>query len=223
MNGWLLALLITAGILGILILLRFGLRVVYAGGETEVYLCISRMRFRVYSSAEKKRQKAKKTQKKANKPSGGKPQEKEKNRRNLGDILDLLGSVSGVAARLMKHIRVEVLRGRIIVCGKDAASAAIAYGNMWAVVGTLHAVLDNLVTLKSFAVDVILDYEGDKTRTEGVLEIAFRNLYILAAIYGIVKALWKHRNVLQGGDGSPHKLTKKAVTDVVSGKDNTAQ
>ena len=42
-----------------------------------------------------------------------------------------------------------------------------------------HALLDNLVTVKSFAVDVLLDYEGDKTRAEGVFEIAFRNLFSL--------------------------------------------
>ena len=225
MNGWLLALLITAGILGILVMLRFGLRVVYMGGEVEVYFCISRIRFRIYASAEKKAKKQKKAKKKkrGGKPSGGKPQEKKKNKRSLGDILELVGSVSGVAARLLKRIRVEVLRGRIIVCGKDAAAAAIAYGNMWAAVGAAHALLDNLVTVKSFAVDVLLDYEGDKTRAEGVLEIAFRNLYVEAAIYGIVRALWGHKNVLQGSGGSPRKLTKRAAADAVSGKDQAAQ
>ena len=174
MNGWLLALLITAGILGILVMLRFGLRVVYMGGEVEVYFCISRIRFRIYASAEKKGEEAESKEKKARREAAG----KKKNKRSLGDILELVGSVSGVAARLLKRIRVEVLRGRIIVCGKDAAAAAIAYGNMWAAVGAAHALLDNLVTVKSFAVDVLLDYEGDKTRAEGVLEIAFRNLYV---------------------------------------------
>ncbi len=144
------------------------------GGEVEVYFCISRIRFRIYASAKKKRRRSRKKKKKR----GGKPQEKKKNKRSLGDILELVGSVSGVAARLLKRIRVEVLRGRIIVCRKDAAAAAIAYGNMWAAVGAAHALLDNLVTVKSFAVDVLLDYEGDKTRAEGVLEIAFRNLYV---------------------------------------------
>ena len=65
MNGWLLALLITAGILGILVMLRFGLRVVYMGGEVEVYFCISRIRFRIYASAEKKAKKQKKARREA--------------------------------------------------------------------------------------------------------------------------------------------------------------
>lgn len=217
MNGWLLALLITAAILGILVLLRFGLRVEYFSGETLVFFCIGRIRIKVYSSVEKKAKKQKKKNRK--KDAEKQPGEKKTGKKqfDLRDILSLVREGGGIAARLMKRIRVEELRGQLTVGGSDAASAAIAYGRLWAAVGAAHALLDNLVTVKSFDVDVLLDYGSGNIRAEGVLEIGFRNLYVVAAIYGIIKALWGHKNLFRGSGGSPHKLTKNVAADAVSG------
>lgn len=227
MNGWLLALLITAVILGILLLLRLGLRVEYFSGETRVLLCVNRLRIKLYSSAEKKakkqKQKKKSRTKTVGKASGGKKEKKKKDKTELLNILSLIREGGGVVARLIKRIRVEELQGVVTVCGADAASAAIAYGRLWAAVGAVHALLDNLVTVKDFQVNVLLDYEDKKTHAEGIVEIGFRNLYVLAAIYGIVKALWGYKNVFRGSGGSPRKLTKKAAADAVSGGDAAAE
>lgn len=222
MNGWLLALLITAAIVGILMLVRFALRVSYQKEDLRLYFCVSRLRFLVYSSAKKKaggkkpKKAKKKTDKKEKKDGGEAGKEKPKRKRSIGDILSLVAEAGGVVLRLVKRIRIEELRATVVAAGPDAAAAAITYGRIWAGVGTLHALLDNLVTLKRFDVDVGLDYESKKISAEGVLEIGFRNLYILAAIYGIVKALWGHRNLFIGTHGSPKKLAKKAAVDALS-------
>lgn len=217
MNGWLLTLLITAGILGILLLLRFGLRVEYREGEIQVYLCIGWIRVKVYSSIKKKLKNKKREQKP--KHPNPKKQEVEKPKRSFRDVLTLVHALSGIAARLLKRVRVEVLEGRITVCGTDAATAAIAYGRMWGVVGAAHALLDNLVTLRNFAVDVVLDYDGNKTQIEGAVEIRFCGLYILAAIYGMVKALKGSPELMRKSGGSPRKLAKEATVDAISQKD----
>ncbi len=81
MNGWLLALLITAGILGILLLLRFGLRVEYRNGEAQVYLCIGWIRCPVYSSVRKKDEET--VQKAEKKQRAGKAGEKDKSKKSL--------------------------------------------------------------------------------------------------------------------------------------------
>ncbi len=220
MNGWLLALLITAAILGILLLLRFGLRVAYSAEDLRIWLCISRLRIRIYSSAKKKALKEKKSKtnnakekKKKKKPEKQDSEKKVGKKRSLGEILALISEAGGILARLIRRIRVEELRGHIVAAGPDAAAAAIAYGRIWAAVGTLHALLDNLVTLRRFAVDVSLDYSAEKIRAEGTAEIGFRNLYILAAVLGLVRALWGHRNLLLESHGSPRKLIKNTATD----------
>ncbi len=221
MNGWLLALLITAGILGILLLLQFGLRVEYRKGETQVHLFIGWIRVKVYSSLKKKTDKQSKKQ--ISRQSHSQKRKKDKSKKSLHDLLSIASTLGRIVARLVKRIRVEVLEGCITVSGADAAAAAIAYGRMWAAVGSAHALLDNLVTLKDFSVDVALDYDGDKTHVEGVAEIRFRSIYILAAIYGVVKALKGNPKVIRKSGASPLKLTKEAAADAISQKKDAAQ
>lgn len=223
MNGWLLALLITAAILGILMLLRFGVRVEYFPEETRVFFCISRLRIRVYSSTQQKKKKKKKksSRKNGKKPSDGKEDgkkvKKEKKKPDLAAILSLVKDGGGVFLRLVKKIRVEELRAEVTVGGPDAAEAAIRYGRLWAAVGAVHALLDNLVTVKAFDVNVLLDFDERNIRAEGILELGFRNLYIMAAIYGVIRALWKHRDLFRASSGSPQKPEKNTGADDVSG------
>ena len=224
MNGWLLALLITAAILGILMLLRFGVRVEYFPDETRVFFCISRLRIRVYSSMQqknKKKKSKKSSRKNGKKPSDGKDDgkkaKKERKKPDLSAVLSLVKDGGGVFLRLVKKIRVEELRASVTVGGPDAAEAAIRYGRLWAAVGAVHALLDNLVTVKTFDVNVLLDFDERNIRTEGILELGFRNLYIMAAVYGAIRALWKHRDLFRGSGGSPQKTEKNTGAYAVSG------
>lgn len=67
-------------------------------------------------------------------------------------------------------------------------------------VGAVHALLERLVTVKAFDVGVELDYESSKIHAEGVLEVSFRILYILAALFGALKVLWRHRDLFRRAD-----------------------
>ena len=82
--------------------------------------------------------------------------------------------------------------------------------------------MDNILTLKRFDVQVYADFAGGKTRAEGVLEMSFRNLYILAAVCGFIRALFQNRKFFMGGGESAQKteknLAKTAAADVVSGE-----
>lgn len=182
MNGWLVALLITALILGILLLLRLGLRVEFAAEKTRFFLCVGCVRVPIHTGKKTKQQKEKNEKKRVENLSGEKKNAGKKKKPALRDMLDLIGEMGGVATRLIKRICIRELSGRITAGGTDAASAAIAYGRLWAVVGAVHALLERLVTVKAFDVGVELDYESSKIHAEGVLEVSFRILYILAAL-----------------------------------------
>ena len=208
MNGWLKALLIVAGILGILLLVRLGVRVSYRENVLRLWLCISPFRIPLYSSAGKK--KKKKPKKKKKKPQE-KPEEKKKKpkkKRSFREILTMAGEIGGILKRLMRRIRIERLEAEITAAGPDAARAAITYGRLWEAVGTLHALLDNLVTLKRWNVQVGLDYSAEKLRAEGTAEITFRNLYILAMLLGLIRVGWRHRKLIQGEE-VPQKESDK--------------
>ena len=219
MNGWILALLITAGLLGILLLLRLRLRAEYFSGEVQVWLCVARLRFSLYSSIERKTKK-----KEGRKKTGaGKVVQKETRKSNgpgfhARDLAGALGELGGVAARLLKRVRVEELRGRVTAGGADAAEVAITYGRLWAVVGAVHALLERFVLLKSFDVDVLMDFESDKTRVEGVTEIGFRCVYLLAAALSIGNILWKRgatrrereKTAAENGSGDSGKKVRQA-------------
>jgi len=238
MKGWVLGLLITAAILGILQWLRYGVRAEYAGGVLRVWLCISRLRIRVVDTSRKKKKDPEKEKKKAAKKAKKKEKKKQeaekaksepkkpKKKHSLGEILELVKSIGGVAGRLMRRIRVDELRGEITVGGDDAAKTAQMYGYLWSGVGTLHAFLDNILTLKRFDVQVYADFSGEKTRAEGVLEMSFRSLYITAAVCGFIRALIKNRSFFLGAGKSAHKkektLAKSAAADLAGGE-NTAE
>lgn len=218
MNGWLAALLITALILGILLLLRLGLRVELAAEKTRFFLCVGCVRIPIHTGKKTKQQKEKNEKKRIENLSGEKKNAGKKKKPALRDMLDLIGEMGGVATRLIKRICIRELSGRITAGGTDAASTAIAYGHLWAVVGAVHALLERLVTVKSFDVGVELDYESRKVYAEGVLEVSFRILYILAALFGALKVLWRHRDLFRENDGVSHKAEKHVVnTDLENG------
>jgi hypothetical protein len=202
-KGFVIAILITAAVLGILLTLRFGLRVQYRGGNYKIWFIINFIKICLYDSTRKKKKKAKKSKKKDEKKKSG-----EKPKRDWRELLSMIRSMGGVVGRLIRRIRVDVCRATVTVGGKDAASAATNYGRIWAAIGGLHALLDNTVTLKEYRVGAVLDYERESITAEGLVEISFRNLYILAAIYGFVMALREHKNVFRRTKGSPKKLVK---------------
>ena len=123
----------------------------------------------------------------------------------------------------MRRIRVDELRGEITVGGDDAAKVAQLYGYLWSGVGTLHAFLDRILTLKRFDVQVNADFSGEKTRAEGVLEMSFRSLYITAAVCGFICALIKNRKFFMNAGKKAHKtentLAKTAAADLTNGED----
>lgn len=211
MNGWLVALLITALILGILLLLRLGLRVEFAAEKTRFFLCVGCVRVPIHTGKKTKQQKEKNEKKRVENLSGEKKNAGKKKKPALRDMLDLIGEMGGVATRLIKRICIRELSGRITAGGTDAASAAIAYGRLCAVVGAVHALLERLVTVKAFDVGVELDYESGKIHAEGVLEVSFRILYILAALFGALKVLWRHRDLFRRADDASHKVGKRVV------------
>lgn len=215
MNGWLIALLITAGILGILLLVRLGVRAAYTDGVLRLWLCISPIRIPIYTGGKKKKKKKSNKKKKKKTESTAPKEKKPKKKRDIREILALAGEAGGIIGRLIRRIRIERLQAVITAAGRDAAAAAITYGQLWEAVGTLHALLDNLVTLKRFDVQVELDYSAEKIQAEGTAEITFRNLYILAMFVGLARSGWRHRSLILGDRKSKSK--KKSEDGAGSG------
>lgn len=93
MNGWLVALLITALILGILLLLRLGLRVEFAAEKTRFFLCVGCVRVPIHTGKKTKQQKEKNEKKRVENLSGEKKNAGKKKKPALRDMLDLIGEM----------------------------------------------------------------------------------------------------------------------------------
>lgn len=193
------ALLIIAAILGIILLLRFGVDAVYENDILTVRAQLNFIYIKVFSTAPKK--KKKKKPEKEKKPKKKKPKKDEekppkpkkpKKKMTLDQILELVGMLSKAVKRVLKGVRVDNLEAQITLAGDDPAKLAILYGELSAASGTVHSLLDNLINLKTYSVLFDTDFCGGKTKANGRVHITLTNFAILCAVFGLLFAFIKY-------------------------------
>ncbi len=114
----------------------------------------------LYPPKEKAPKKKKQTKKKPE------PQAAKKSKTDVKVLLpDLIPLAIQAAGRLRRKIVLRELTLHCTVGGKaDAAAGAIAYGRLWAAVGSAEAVLENAFTVKKQEMDVQMDFDAEKSR-----------------------------------------------------------
>ncbi len=195
MSGWLKTLLIITGILGIILLLRFGVDAVYENEVLTVRAQLNFIYFTVYSSAKKKKkkkEKKKKPEKPEEKPKEEAKPEKPKKKLKLDQIREIISMLSKAVKRVLKGVRVDDLIARVTLAGQEPDKLAILYGRLSAASGTIHVMLDNLINLKNYSVLFEPDFFGDKTKAEGRVPITLTNFAILCAVFGLAGAFIRY-------------------------------
>lgn len=135
---WVLALITLLLIL--LMLLPVGLKVRYDDAGTTVKVQIGWIRFSVFPRKPKQNQKKKRKKKELSQPT--RPPEKKESMHGIRDFQPFIRLALDFLGTLRQKIVVRSLTLHIWYGGKDAAEAAIHYGQAWAVLGVVMPLLD---------------------------------------------------------------------------------
>lgn len=192
---WVLALIVL--LLVLLMLLPVGLKVRYDDAETTVRVRIGWIRFLVFPRQPKQNQKKKHKKKELSQPA--QPPEKKKSMHGIRDFQPFIRLALDFLGALRQKIVVRSLTLHIWYGGKDAAEAAIHYGQAWAVLGVVMPLLDASVKIQARDVQAIYLEEANTLSLlfEAVLRLRLGQCLALALKYGLrglaVAVEWKRR------------------------------
>ena len=189
------ALWVIAGILLLLFLLMLlpvGLRVRYDDDGVRVKAQIGWIRFAVFP-------KPPKAKKRKQPPAQGQAQTEKKPMQGLRDFQPFLHLALELAEKIRQRLVVRALTLHVRYGGKDAAQAAIHYGQAWAALGVAMPLLDAALTIQARDVQAIYAVEANTLSVffQAVLRLRLGQCLALALQYGLrgiaVAVEWKRR------------------------------
>ena len=143
-------------------------------------------------AAAAKEKRARKAQKKA--------EQKDKPKKTLPEILDMLTLVrhlvSIVVKTFFKHLRIKVARLKIKVAMGDAANTAIAYGAITQSVNLLFPLLESVKNFdlpRASEIDISADFLGEKIEADVELSFSLRVWHLFDVAFGALGTLIKHK------------------------------
>lgn len=201
--GWLIAL----GVLLLLGALPMGVRVRYDADGPLVRLLAGPVKLTLYPR--KTAGKEKKTEKKrAPAPSANpvpKPEKKEKKAKggSWRDFIPLVKTALTFLGDFRKKLRINHLYCRLILAGDDPCDLAVHYGEGWAALGNLLAVLEKTFVIQKRDVELECDFQADETTITFRADVTIRlgRLLWLLLRYGLraLKQYLTLRKTRKGG------------------------
>ena len=151
-------------------------------------------------SEKKAAKKAEASKKKKIKTAEHKIMAKEKPKKTLPEILDILSLVRSLVAiivrKFFKHLRIKVARLKIKVATPDAASTAVAYGAITGAVNLLLPVLEQVKNFKlpdpkDFSIEA--DFLGDSIELDLSLSFSLRVWHVFDIAFGALGSFLRHQ------------------------------
>lgn len=207
--GW----LVVLGGLLLLGALPLGVRAQYDGDGPLVKLLAGPIKLALYpgkKTAKNGKNKEKKPEKEGKKtPISPEPSPKteEKQKSKSGgswrDFLPLVKTALAFLGDFRKKLRIDHLYCRLILGGGDPCDLAVHYGEGWAALGNLLAVLEKTFVIKKRDVELECDFQATETKItfRADVTIPLGRLLALAVRYGIraLKEYLTLRKIRKGG------------------------
>lgn len=197
--GWLIAL----GVFAALSILPLGVIARYQEGGPLVQAYIGPVPVKLYPVQKKKEKKEPAKQKKTVKKKEN-ATVKKKTGGSLTDFVPLVKlALDFLEEFFHRKLRVKRLELKVILAGGDPCDLAVNYGKYWAAVGNLWPLLEKLLIIKKWDVEIECDFTSDKTlvfaRVD--LSITLGRLLSMAVRYGIraLKEIFKLQKIRKGG------------------------
>ena len=188
------ALIIIAAILLVLTLCLFvRLRLHLEKGEAgpRVILSVLFWEIPLYPRPERQRKQEEKTEPEAGEKTKIKISELPSALRRMEDFLKRLSRI--VVTKLLRKIVLEQLELSVAVSTGDAAETALLYPKISAGGYTVLSLLDGLITVKRYQVDIVPDFCHSETRWKLNADFSLRVMHILAAGIAILVLLLQNR------------------------------
>ncbi len=105
-----------------------------------------------------------------------------------GDIIKAILKASG---KLLKRMVIKQLSVNIVVGDEDAATTAIEYGAVCAVVYPIVSMVESGLTVKERKINIITDFDAKTSSGELYVDMHIRVLQVIAVAAGFLKQLIK--------------------------------
>ena len=204
--------LILLSVLLLLMLLPVGIRGAYEKGNAQLWLRLGPVAIRLLPRPQKREKQRKPesapAQEQAAKASAPEPQApppapQEDEKKDLRQYLPMLRLLGDLLKDLRRKIRMDRLYVHLILAGGDPCDLAVSYGRIWAAVGNLLPLLDQLFVIKKRDVEVACDFAAAKTILIARADVTtlLGRLLGLAAVYGVrvLKEYWNLQKNQKGG------------------------
>lgn len=197
--GWLLAL----GVLLLLGVLPLGVHIRYDGDGPLVRLLAGPVRLTLYPRKKTAKNKKKGKKAPASPEAAPKTEEKQKPGGSWRDFLPLVKTALAFLGDFRRRLRIDHLYCRLVLGGGDPCDLAIHYGEGWAALGNLLAVLEKTFVIKKRDVELECDFQATETKITLRVDVTIPlgRLLALIARYGIraLKEYLTLRKIRKGG------------------------
>ena len=195
-------LLIAVGVFAALMAVPLGIRGLYNETGAFVYLLFGPGRILLYPR-KKREKKPKKAEAKEKKAVTSHASQGSKTGGSYKDFFPLVEVVLDLLGDLRQKLRVRQLELNVTLAGEDPADLAINYGRVWASVGSIMPVLEQVFVIKERSVQVQCDFQSERSfvYADVVLTITAGRLLWLVMRYGIrgLKEYLTIKNTNKGG------------------------
>lgn len=122
-------------------------------------------------------------------------EDKVKSKPSLDELADIIKALSKQFFWLLKRFKINKLHILSISAGDDAASVAMQYGAICAVLYPITAVIESNMHIKKNATDVSVacDFERDESVFELDIKVSVKVFYLLLAVAAILSDIVKQR------------------------------
>lgn len=123
-------------------------------------------RINLLKAMEKKTKQEKHPAQKKKKPEKKKEKKPLEFSHSIGTVVDLLGSLKGGAAMIVRGFRIYRLRLTMVVAGEDAAETAVDYGKCNTIIYSSYALATHFLNLCNPDIDIRPDFVSEKSSVD---------------------------------------------------------
>lgn len=192
MTAFLICLIVAALLMGIA-WIKCGVRILYENKDFLVELRCLGSRYCLLGGEEKTQKKKKKVSSEKKKSTEQPVAQMQKRKINFRAYLPYWQEILGIVGRVLTAPTIDLLRLQAEAGGSDAEACAMAYGRMWAAVGAVLPVVENIFQVEKREISILCNYEKPSVEICAEVRLSLRVYEILALACAVLIFLLRLR------------------------------
>ena len=172
--------LIVAALLTGIAWIKCGVRILYEKEDLLVELCCLGFRYCLFGGEEKQQKKKEKASPEKKKNTEQPVSQTAKRKINVRAYLPYWQEILEMIGRVLTAPTINLLRLKAEAGGRDAEACAMAYGRMWAAVGVVLPVVENIFQVEKREISILCNYEKPSVEICAEVRLSLRVYEILA-------------------------------------------